>query len=329
MDALRRRGISFVNVHPEAMPTVPARNSILGGRRMFPFRGWHDRRGLIASPGWSPLTHVDAALTSAFRRGGYYTAYVTDNPFLGFSAALRAGPPQRPPLRPHRRADRRQQAGVERPEACAGPLAPPLDRRPRARAGRPLPGQLPRLGEPRQLVRRAGLPERHRRARPRGRAARALLHGRGHLRAARALDAAEALPRHVRRPALARPRAVDAALHAHGRLAGRRRAEERPPPHERPVRRRGDDDRRLARQVPRPPPRPEPRARHRDRAGRRPRHPARRARLDGEDLNRALPRAHPGAADPRAPAPPPRRAWRATGSPPRTTWRPRSCPWPA
>ena len=82
MDALRRRGVSFTNVYPEAMPTVPARNSILGGRRMFPFRGWHDRRGLIAAPGWSPLTHVDAALTSAFRNGGYYTAYVTDNPFL-------------------------------------------------------------------------------------------------------------------------------------------------------------------------------------------------------------------------------------------------------
>ena len=45
MDALRRRGISFTSVFPEAMPTVPARNSILGGRRMFPFRGWHDRRG--------------------------------------------------------------------------------------------------------------------------------------------------------------------------------------------------------------------------------------------------------------------------------------------
>ena len=85
MDALRRRGLSFVNVYPEAMPTVPARNSILGGRRMFPFRGWHDRRGLIAAPGWSPLTHVDASLTSAFRNAGYFTAYVTDNPFLGFS----------------------------------------------------------------------------------------------------------------------------------------------------------------------------------------------------------------------------------------------------
>jgi arylsulfatase A-like enzyme len=86
MNALQRRGLSFTNVYPEAMPTVPARNSILGGRRMFPFRGWHDRRGLIAAPGWSPLGHVDAALTSAFRKGGYYTAYITDNPFLGFSA---------------------------------------------------------------------------------------------------------------------------------------------------------------------------------------------------------------------------------------------------
>jgi len=85
MDALRRRGLSFTNVFPEAMPTVPARNSILGGRRMFPFRGWYDLRGLIAAPGWSPLTHVDASLTSAFRRGGYFTSYVTDNPFLGFA----------------------------------------------------------------------------------------------------------------------------------------------------------------------------------------------------------------------------------------------------
>jgi arylsulfatase A-like enzyme len=85
MDALRRRGLSFVNVYPEAMPTVPARNSILGGRRAFPFRGWHDYRGLLAFPGWSPLRHVDASLPAAFRRGGYYTSYVTDNPFLGFS----------------------------------------------------------------------------------------------------------------------------------------------------------------------------------------------------------------------------------------------------
>jgi arylsulfatase A-like enzyme len=90
IDRLRRRGLSFVNVFPEAMPTVPARNSILAGRRVFPFLGWHPWQGLIASPGWSPLGHVDASLTAAFRKGGYYTAYVTDNPFFGFAVPFGA-----------------------------------------------------------------------------------------------------------------------------------------------------------------------------------------------------------------------------------------------
>jgi arylsulfatase A-like enzyme len=86
MDALVRQGLRFTDVYPEAMPTVPARNSILGGRRAFPFRGWHDYRGLLQAPGWSPLRHVDQSLTAALGRAGYWTAYVTDNPFLGFSA---------------------------------------------------------------------------------------------------------------------------------------------------------------------------------------------------------------------------------------------------
>jgi arylsulfatase A-like enzyme len=85
MDALARQGLSFTDAFPEAMPTVPARNSILSGRRMFPFRGWHDHRGLIAAPGWTPLRNVDQALPAVLRRAGYWTAYVTDNPFLGFS----------------------------------------------------------------------------------------------------------------------------------------------------------------------------------------------------------------------------------------------------
>src|SRR5262245_26968001 len=38
IDGLARAGVAFTRVHPEAMPTVPARNSILSGRRVFPFR---------------------------------------------------------------------------------------------------------------------------------------------------------------------------------------------------------------------------------------------------------------------------------------------------
>jgi arylsulfatase A-like enzyme len=89
MDALRREGISFTRAYPEALPTVPVRNTLLSGRRQFPFRGWHDWRGLLDSPGWAPLTHVRSSWTSALRRAGYFTAYVTDNPFLGYSLPYR------------------------------------------------------------------------------------------------------------------------------------------------------------------------------------------------------------------------------------------------
>jgi arylsulfatase A-like enzyme len=85
MDALARQGMRFTNVFPEGMPTVPARNAILSGRRQFPFRGWYDRRGLISAPGWEPLDHVDASFLSVLRRAGWWTAYVTDNPFLGYA----------------------------------------------------------------------------------------------------------------------------------------------------------------------------------------------------------------------------------------------------
>jgi arylsulfatase A-like enzyme len=85
IDSLARAGVTFTNVFPEAMPTVPARNSILSGKRGFPFRGWHDYRGLIDQPGWQPLDDVSETFTSALRRAGYWTGYATDNPFIGFS----------------------------------------------------------------------------------------------------------------------------------------------------------------------------------------------------------------------------------------------------
>src|SRR5215218_7859788 len=85
IDSLARAGVTLTNVFPEAMPTVPARNSILSGKRGFPFRGWHDYRGLIDQPGWQPLDDVSETFTSALHRAGYWTGYATDNPFIGFS----------------------------------------------------------------------------------------------------------------------------------------------------------------------------------------------------------------------------------------------------
>ncbi len=85
IDQLVFSGLRFTSAYPEAMPTVPARNSILGGRRTFPFRHWHDYPGLLYSPGWAPLRDVKDSLPAVLRRAGYWTAYVTDNPFLGFA----------------------------------------------------------------------------------------------------------------------------------------------------------------------------------------------------------------------------------------------------
>jgi arylsulfatase A-like enzyme len=86
IDAIAADGLRFTRAYPEAMPTVPARNSILSGRRVFPFRGWRDREGLLAQPGWSPLRDVSQSLPALLRGAGWWTAFVTDNPFLGFSA---------------------------------------------------------------------------------------------------------------------------------------------------------------------------------------------------------------------------------------------------
>ncbi len=85
IDALMARGLSFTNVFPEAMPTVPMRNSILSGRREFPFRNWRDHRDLYPQPGWEPVDNLAGTFTSVLRKAGYWTGYATDNPFLGYA----------------------------------------------------------------------------------------------------------------------------------------------------------------------------------------------------------------------------------------------------
>jgi arylsulfatase A-like enzyme len=84
IDALAARGLRFTRFYPEAMPTVPARRSILTGRRVFPFHDWQRHSGLVGSPGWEPIADLDGTFTSTLRRAGWWTVYVTDNPFIGF-----------------------------------------------------------------------------------------------------------------------------------------------------------------------------------------------------------------------------------------------------
>ena len=82
IDALARESLRFTRVFPEAMPTVPARRSILTGRRVYPFRGWQPWEGLAKRAGWTPIMPGTPTLPTVLREHGYWTAYVSDNPFL-------------------------------------------------------------------------------------------------------------------------------------------------------------------------------------------------------------------------------------------------------
>ena len=226
MDALARQGLRFTNVFPEGMPTVPARNAILSGRRQFPFRGWYDRPGLIQAPGWEPLDHVEASFLSVLRRAGWWTAYVTDNPFLGYA----------PPYGRFRGSVNRfvrtgGQIGGHQPvssvprEVLRHWLHPANDdSRTRRRVGLYLANSRPWESPDNTFagrVFRNAIHELNQAAR----AARSLCARRGHLRAARALDAARALPRSLRR--LGGARARDAAVRPRGDLAQERPARPR------------------------------------------------------------------------------------------------------
>ena len=85
LDALARESLRFERGFPEAMPTVPARRSLLLGRRIYPWRGWRPVKGLPATPGWAGVGAHDTTWLSALRAHGWWTGYVTDNPFVGFT----------------------------------------------------------------------------------------------------------------------------------------------------------------------------------------------------------------------------------------------------
>lgn len=82
LDALARDALTFTRAHPEAMPTGPARNTLLTGDRQFPFRSWHPEAFLPKNPGWNSIPAGEPTFLELLDRAGVTTAYVTDNPFL-------------------------------------------------------------------------------------------------------------------------------------------------------------------------------------------------------------------------------------------------------
>ena len=66
MDALAASGLRFTRFFPEAMPTVPARRTIMTGRRVFPFRGWERAPDLGRGPGAAPIEDLASSSPRAW-----------------------------------------------------------------------------------------------------------------------------------------------------------------------------------------------------------------------------------------------------------------------
>jgi arylsulfatase A-like enzyme len=77
-----RESLRFTRAFPEAMPTIPARRSVMSGKRIFPYRGWHPYKGLPPQPGWEPVGSDGKMWTEVLRDHGWTTGYVTDNPHI-------------------------------------------------------------------------------------------------------------------------------------------------------------------------------------------------------------------------------------------------------
>jgi arylsulfatase A-like enzyme len=87
IDELAGRGLRFTRSFPEAMVTVPARRSIFGCKRIFPYRDWKPHKEIGTSPGWLPIDDPERTFTTALRQAGYWTAQISDNPFTAFMKA--------------------------------------------------------------------------------------------------------------------------------------------------------------------------------------------------------------------------------------------------
>lgn len=89
LDQFAKESVRFDRAYPESMPTIPFRNSLLTGRRVFPFKRWKPHLASFPInqwnnsknwnvPGWSPLDRDDITIAEYLVEKGYRTAQVTD-----------------------------------------------------------------------------------------------------------------------------------------------------------------------------------------------------------------------------------------------------------
>lgn len=81
LDALARESLRFTHVYPEAFPTGPARATIYGGRRIFPFADWRaPPPDMPSTPGWQDVPAQN--LVTTLRAAGWFTALAVDTPWV-------------------------------------------------------------------------------------------------------------------------------------------------------------------------------------------------------------------------------------------------------
>jgi arylsulfatase A-like enzyme len=81
LDALARESLRFTHVYPEAFPTGPARATIYGGRRLFPFADWSGPPpDMPGTPGWQDIPVQN--LVTTLRAAGWFTGLAVDTPWV-------------------------------------------------------------------------------------------------------------------------------------------------------------------------------------------------------------------------------------------------------
>ena len=81
LDRLAAQSIRFTRAHAEALPTIPTRRTLHGGRRVYPFASyrpvpWDN----VYLPGWQPLAGDEPTVAEALAAAGYHTGFVADVP---------------------------------------------------------------------------------------------------------------------------------------------------------------------------------------------------------------------------------------------------------
>lgn len=81
LNRFAEQAIVFEEAHPEAMPTIPVRRTLITGRRAAPMQ-YYFQHEPVQLPGWHDLYNEDVTVSEVLTEAGYVTALIADLPHL-------------------------------------------------------------------------------------------------------------------------------------------------------------------------------------------------------------------------------------------------------